>query len=259
VSEAAGVDDARAYLRFGELPADGRSSMLLGLRLPSVPLEDGVSVFAAERTDRGWTALVGDADVSRGLLGVFLSMVCARRPVYLAHGRVVGEGGDGEPLLAEATLEEIPPEVPIYASPSLPLVDFWTALYNGWRIGGLYGFSLALSLLREHFDVGAMMEVLGGAAWVPGFPLDTTATMDLFYEAQDAAYVREMDLARVHARVVRASRASGATTRRSASATAGSGCATSTGWSRATHASHETTNAGPKSSARKEHRWLRTL
>jgi hypothetical protein len=203
VNEAAGVDDARTYLRFGELPADGRSSTLLGLRLPTAPFEDGVSVFAAERTDRGWAALVGDADVSRGLPGVFLSLVCARQPVYLAHGRVVGEGGGGEPLLAEATLAEIPPEVPIYASPSQPLTDFWTALYNGWRIGGLYGLSIALSLLRKHFDVGAIMEVWGGAAWAPGIPLDTTATVDLFYEAQDASYVREMDLAHVHARTVR--------------------------------------------------------
>lgn len=160
------MSDGRSYLRFGGLPAGGRSTQALGLNIPNWPREIGVSVFEAERTEQGWAVLVGEPErigregerecVTGGLPGTYFMLVCERRPIFRAYGRVVGRGGggDGEPLLADARLEEISPEVPIYASPSRPHLDFWTTLYNGWRAGGFRGFAVSRGVRQKHPEIG---------------------------------------------------------------------------------------------------------
>lgn len=127
--------------------------------MPRWPKEIGVSVFEAERTEQGWAVrIAGEGEKESvflgGLPGTYFLLLCERRPVFRAYGHVVGGGGDGEPLLADARLEEISPEVPIYAAPSRPHLDFWTTLYNGWRAGGFRGFAVARAVRLKHPGIG---------------------------------------------------------------------------------------------------------
>lgn len=80
----------RIFIRFGELPQNGKS-----LNHLTKKYEDGISVYEAIIDRQGvrviLPSLTGSACVS--LSG------CLDKPSYQVTGRIVGRGSDGEPLL----------------------------------------------------------------------------------------------------------------------------------------------------------------
>lgn len=105
----------RVFLRFGDLPASGRSE-----NFDTGELEAGVSVWAAE-----W-----DADEQHVVVYVADQPAAASlghlsdRPAYLVTGTVVGRGSDGEPLLSDATA------VPVEPAEIGWVVDDWGAAWS---------------------------------------------------------------------------------------------------------------------------------
>jgi hypothetical protein len=88
------------YLRFGELPAGGRSSIgnQPGLR------EKGVSVLKAWKSPNG-VFVISSATSETGASDMVAGM--EERPIYIAYGEDTGEvGSDGEPLLKNVVLTE---------------------------------------------------------------------------------------------------------------------------------------------------------
>lgn len=86
------------YIRFGALPENGRSwNDDLGTE------EAGVSVYRAEwqSTDRDVVCVTIPSDICVGTIGQIED-----RPVYIVTGILLDRvGGDGEPLMADATAE----------------------------------------------------------------------------------------------------------------------------------------------------------
>lgn len=112
------------YLRFGELPAGGRSTTLrreaLAMGRPDLvyasdDMEPGVCVFRARGEGGGYVVDVCGAPVFAGLFVLFTEGE-GRRPAYLVTGREVGKGSVGEPVLADAIAERIPETVPLRSS-----------------------------------------------------------------------------------------------------------------------------------------------
>ena len=120
---AAGLpkDAPTAYVRFGDLPPDERSQIW---GPAGSTHEEGVSVFAARETADGHYLL----DLDNSLQHVLTAMAeDGQRPAYVARGRGVGRGTNGEPLLRDVDLEPLPDgALVITKTPSLILED-WNA------------------------------------------------------------------------------------------------------------------------------------
>jgi len=97
----AGTGERDTYIRFGDLPEDGRSYDSRNDRR-----EAGVSVYACERaaTDEDAPA---DIDEAYYLAGTMLQTVFGLldRPIYLVSGERVGTGADGEPVIQDVEIE----------------------------------------------------------------------------------------------------------------------------------------------------------
>jgi hypothetical protein len=95
------MDDVM-YIRFGDLPASGRSR-----NQETDTDEAGVSVYRAEwqSTDRDVVCVYVPSDICVGTISQIED-----RPVYIVTGRLLNEvGGDGEPLMADAVAELVGP------------------------------------------------------------------------------------------------------------------------------------------------------
>lgn len=93
-SDTKWADAEPCYVRYGDLPEDGRSrNHADGIAEP------GVSVF------HGQVLPTGEARARPTNHVLFCSMASLRdRPLYVVDGREVGTGSDGEPVLADATI-----------------------------------------------------------------------------------------------------------------------------------------------------------
>lgn len=79
------------FLRFGDLPEDGRSR-----NRATSACEAGVSVFRAEfAQDGSYKPIIRTPQEELS----YLMLLCDDRPVYRVWGEVLGQGGDGEPVL----------------------------------------------------------------------------------------------------------------------------------------------------------------
>lgn len=86
------------YLRFGDLPQDGRSEAF-----PDWPFEireDGTSVFEAGETAGGYLVRLGHPFQIHDLIRVLKE----DRPLYRVEGRMIGRGFSEEPVLADARI-----------------------------------------------------------------------------------------------------------------------------------------------------------
>lgn len=83
------------YIRFGDLPEGGRSR-----NHATGEYEPGVSCYDAswDYEDGCWRICGG------GLVGAIMAAAIKGVPAYLARGREVGRGSDGEPCIADATI-----------------------------------------------------------------------------------------------------------------------------------------------------------
>lgn len=90
------------YIRFGDLPETGRSwNDELGNE------EAGISVYQAEwqSSDRDVVCVTVPSDICIGTISQIED-----RPVYIVTGTLLAEvGGDGEPLMVDATAELVGP------------------------------------------------------------------------------------------------------------------------------------------------------
>jgi hypothetical protein len=87
----------RRFIRFGDIPTNGRSSVFCG-DAGKIGAEIGVSVYDAAEIDGEWRVVMPaaiDYSTCVSLSGVI------DRPASLVEGRVVGVGRDSEPLLAD--------------------------------------------------------------------------------------------------------------------------------------------------------------
>lgn len=79
------------FVRFGDLPEDGRSR-----NRATGACEVGVSVFRAEfAKDGSYRPIIRTPQEEIS----YLMLLCDDRPVYRVWGEVLGQGGDGEPVL----------------------------------------------------------------------------------------------------------------------------------------------------------------
>lgn len=87
-----------AYVRFGDLPPNGRSSIFDGDN-GKIAEEAGVSVYEAVLTSGDYRILVP----SPAYYSTFTTMLWLHedRPLYLVEGERIGTGCDGEPLLKD--------------------------------------------------------------------------------------------------------------------------------------------------------------
>lgn len=105
------------YVRFGKLPKNGRSGISAahqafvlartGFRIPK--REKGISAYHAKWDGRRKKWIMPTVGWDSYVLGMeeLLESACAgKRPVYLVAGTEVGEGEDGEPLLAGVSIIE---------------------------------------------------------------------------------------------------------------------------------------------------------
>lgn len=84
------------YLRYGDLPDTGKSH-----NYRDGTVEAGVSVFRGQILPDG----TARATVSHNYeMGTLLSLQAEGRPLYLVTGVYIGDGSDGEPVLADCTI-----------------------------------------------------------------------------------------------------------------------------------------------------------
>ncbi len=111
------------YLRFGDLPAGGRSSTGMIVR------ECGVSVYPG--IEDGGSCLL---DFRRLLAGIdtryLKGLLWRNRPLFLVEGRRVGVGGMGEPCLSDARIVREVSPCDVVALPDRP---HFRALLEAWR------------------------------------------------------------------------------------------------------------------------------
>ena len=113
------------YLRFGDLPAGGRSTMEVeGLR------EGGVSVFAGRRT-KGGHYVISTTSWEQTLE---FSRLCGGedRPAFFVKGQRCGRGGANEPLLRNVSWVEPVPDDCVVA---VPCGSYSLDLWNIKRFG----------------------------------------------------------------------------------------------------------------------------
>lgn len=119
------------YLRFGDLPEDGRSLIVpfLGFR------EVAASVYRGRRIEDASYCI----DLRQLLMGVesrqLRLFLYQERPLFVVRGREVGFGGTGEPILVDAqVIEEVSPNA-LEVLPRLPkseaALTWWRAKMSG--------------------------------------------------------------------------------------------------------------------------------
>lgn len=104
------------YLRFGPVPASGRSEVgMFGLS------EAGVSAYPGRRAGDGY--VVDLARLTRGMGAWFAYALLGQgRRLYVVEGALAGFGSTGEPLLEDArVVEEVAPEKLLGVSPDGPM------------------------------------------------------------------------------------------------------------------------------------------
>ena len=95
-------EDEVMYIRFGDIPAGGRS-----LNQETDTYEAGVSVYRAvwDSKDRDVVSVFVPSEICWGTIREVMD-----RPVYIVTGRVLDEvGGDGEPLMVDVVAELVGP------------------------------------------------------------------------------------------------------------------------------------------------------
>jgi hypothetical protein len=125
------------FLRFGLAPPSGHSYDKR--RLEVLP---GLSVFAARETREGVEVYISE-DLAPGKrlrqAEILFTSMLQLRPAFRATGAAVSKGPDGEPVLGEFVLTELPSSVPI----TLP----------EWLVPtGALEFAAAWQLWRESFE-----------------------------------------------------------------------------------------------------------
>jgi hypothetical protein len=120
------------YLRFGELPRGGRSSVLWG----RLGREDGASVFEARATGSGYKIQLRHPFQIHDLARVLKE----GRPLYRVEGRMIGRGLSKEPLLADARLVgAVGPEAEIGVEGAGICSVYLRALIAQWSRGSTIG------------------------------------------------------------------------------------------------------------------------
>jgi hypothetical protein len=89
-------DSQAGYIRFGNLPEDGRSTNKV-----TGEKEIGVSVYRAKFYENGYKV-----EIPWYSQGTYHS-ISDRRPIYRVWGEVIGAGSDGEPCITVTKTEEI--------------------------------------------------------------------------------------------------------------------------------------------------------
>lgn len=98
------MSDAKRYIRFGELPKDGLSSVYS--HGDFARKEKGVSVYHACLTDGVWHVVL-PMDISKDTIDTYKNFrVYSKMKVFLVEGTEVGTGNDNEPLLADVKIIE---------------------------------------------------------------------------------------------------------------------------------------------------------
>ena len=97
------------YIRFGDMPETGGRSLMQARRdTDLLRVESGVSAFEARAYDDDVGASVYVLKTNYRLTLMFRKLAAERRRVYLASGKVIGKGGDFEPVLDGETCELTP-------------------------------------------------------------------------------------------------------------------------------------------------------
>ena len=93
------------YIRFGELPENGRSKIWKGEVF--VGEEIGVSVYEAKIDDYGNVSVCLSLPITRDAFDTFRMLIeYSDRPCYLVSGKIVGRGNDNEPLISDVEIIE---------------------------------------------------------------------------------------------------------------------------------------------------------
>ena len=130
VLSRAGFVEETIYLRFGEVPAGGRSVGNWEIPCMGTFYEAGVSCFRGRKTRQGHYVL--EADNLRLKADLVRSAVNHRRPFFL-RGRVVGSGQSGEPLLDARTIsaDPVPADSIVAVEPMSSVLEYWNASRYG--------------------------------------------------------------------------------------------------------------------------------
>ncbi|MDP9480486.1 MAG: hypothetical protein M3R38_33300 [Actinomycetota bacterium] len=126
------------YVRFGHLPASGRSWNADDKRR-----EAGVSVYAGRLAEPDLFRIY-TSDLSVEGLGLLISFAAVDRPAFFVEGEEVGSGHDGEPLLEAARSRPVPRSCAIVPTDGLaqPALALWSKgprdgsgfKYRQWRL-----------------------------------------------------------------------------------------------------------------------------
>lgn len=96
----------KEFIRFGELPKDGKSTIFKGNE--PIGKESGVSVYEVYRNDNGYYVPVLPYPMTEHTLDDYVyHLNYFRGRVYLVHGDIVGYGSNNEPLVDIKTMIEI--------------------------------------------------------------------------------------------------------------------------------------------------------
>ncbi|MDP9481550.1 MAG: hypothetical protein M3R38_38790 [Actinomycetota bacterium] len=110
------------YVRFGDLPASGRSWNAADKRR-----EAGVSVYAGRLAEPD-LFIIYTSDLSVEGLGLLIAFAAVDRPALFVEGEEVGTGHDGEPLLKVARSWPVPRSYAIVPTDGIaqPALRLWS-------------------------------------------------------------------------------------------------------------------------------------
>ena len=96
--QAKGKSDKSLYIRFGDIPVDGKSKVYNGEI--EIGTEEGISVYPAFEDKEGNIILGLTLPITRTTLYTQQHLLeYDNRPCYLVSGDYIGKGTDGEPLI----------------------------------------------------------------------------------------------------------------------------------------------------------------
>ncbi len=106
--EKQGESDKPLYIRFGDIPTNGKSNVYNGEI--EIGVEEGVSVYPAFESN-GYISVGLSLPITRSTLHTQQALLeYESRPCYLVTGDYVGKGTDGEPLIKNVRIiKEIKP------------------------------------------------------------------------------------------------------------------------------------------------------
>lgn len=91
------------YIRFGDIPKDGKSKIYLGSEVSGT--EPGVSVWEAVKVDNAYFPKLPEIYNKNTLSDYFYDLLESDKKVYLVTGnRIRVTGSDGEPLLEDVKI-----------------------------------------------------------------------------------------------------------------------------------------------------------